>query len=245
MKKIILALGLAVTLQPAPAVAMDSVTDVATNKWVIFGACGLLGYGFQKYVGDWLKSNVFTEKPLPLFNENDAIVVAAAHSRAAGEKAVTLTEANRRIAEAAKIGKRNKDDGELPDDTTSNLLNFASDLTNLNGVSGLGLHALVNAFNFYRSVDTVTSGFAQWLETLDGQKALMTSIYAVAAAAAVIIPQKFAKGDVAAQAASRFISRSYLRSKLLQWLSDEEKDHKFNKNLSDIVDMILSAYYKA
>lgn len=229
MKKIILALGCAVALQPAPATAMDAVRDVATNKWTIALACGLLGYSFQKYVGDWLKNNVFIEKPLPEFNERDAVTVA---------------QANRRIAEAAKIGKRNKDDGDLPDDTTTNALKCAAILSDLKGSSALGFFALTNSFNLYRSGETVYNGAAQWFNDLTPREAAISSMYVAAAIGTVLVSQKEFKDNVYAQAVIDFISRNYLRGKFMQWFTDEN-NHKFNKNLADVVDTSLRAYYIA
>ena len=217
MKRIILALGFAVAAQPAPAVAMEQVKAVASNKWVIAGTCALVGYGVQKYAGNYLKNNVFVERAC-----DDSMSVA---------EIITNTKYNVNI-------------GDLPDDTTANGLNFAADIADLKGTSALGAYALTNSFNFYRSVDTVVSGAQNWFKNLTPKAAALTGVYTVAGIATAIAPQMIAKDNVWAQASLRFISRSYLRSKFLQWVSNDE-GHKFNKNLADVFDMGLTAYYKA
>lgn len=233
-KHLMFALGAVVAVQPSQAAGMESAQQLLTNKWVIAATCGLVGYGVQKYAGQYLKNNVFTEKELPLLISADEYA------------SISVKDANVRIRQAATIGKYNKDTGELPDDTTSNMLNFAADVANLKGTSNLGAFLLTNSFNLYRSVETVATSKEKdtWYKDLDSKQAFITAVYAAAGIATAVLPQKLAKDNVWAQAAMRFISRTYLRSKLLQWFTDE-KNHKFNKNLADVFDLGLGAYYKA
>lgn len=232
MKKILLALGLALALQPSQAGAMEQIKAVANNKWVAASTCALGGRYLQKYAGEALK-DVFKIRPITTFQYtvND-------------EGKLVVSEVNAQIEAAAQAGKFNQYTSELPDDTTANILNFAAGVTNLKAISPLGVFALTNTFNFERSVETVAQGAKSWWKTLTPKRAALTSFYALAGIATAVAPQMLAKDNVWAQESLRFISRTYLRSKFLQWFSDED-GHKFNKNLADIFDIGLAAYYKA
>lgn len=230
LKNTFLLLGAAFTLQPTHVTAMQSATRFV-EKWGFAAASGFVGYQIQKHGGDYLKAHYFQEKELPTLSQEELTKLTP--------KVFAEYQTN-----AAKIGKYNKDIGELPDDTTFNALNFAVDIISPHNKNAkLNAFFAVNSYNFYRSVETVLVGYAQWWSTLTPAKAAMTGAYVSSAIASVVIPEEF-KAHPWVKATSRFFSRSYMRSKLLQCLSKEE-NHKFNKNLADVVELGLGAYYKA
>lgn len=239
MKKIIVALGLTVAFQPAPAIAMDSVKDIATNKWThVAGALGATAVAY-------MKPNFTT---LALAASAVGFTVQKHGGDLLADYKGTRTDKN----QGKTLGKDdhlyNKKMNDFVDNVTNYSLAFAADLM-VPRVGGkvekeyiLPMHLLTGTFNAYRATKTLCEEGTTWYKNLDETEVAKTSLYVLLGAATGGLGYIINKDSQVQLATLRFVTRGF-QDQFCTWISND-KNHKVNQAIADLAAFLTGAYYR-